>query len=102
MFCVATTPTPARVWAQRAATAGLEEDTAMPSMWVRGQRPRIEKVMIPIHPLGFGLSSGSPALHAPAANGARLDEAEDDALDRKADCHHGEKACEDGGRVEGV
>jgi hypothetical protein len=45
MFCVAKAPMPARAWAQRAATAGLEEDTAMPNMPVRGQRPRIEKVM---------------------------------------------------------
>lgn len=34
MFCVATAPTPARAWAQRAATQGEEEETAMPNMLV--------------------------------------------------------------------
>ena len=29
IFCVATTPTPARAWAQRAATAGEEEEIAL-------------------------------------------------------------------------
>jgi hypothetical protein len=45
MFWVATAPTPARAWAQRAATAGLEEETATPNMPVRAQRAEIEKVI---------------------------------------------------------
>ena len=45
MFCVATTPTPARAWAQRAATAGEEEEITMPKRRVSGQRANREKVM---------------------------------------------------------
>ncbi len=45
MFCVATTPTPARAWAQRAATHGLDDETAMPNMPVRAQRAEMEKVI---------------------------------------------------------
>jgi hypothetical protein len=44
-FCVETAPTPARTWAQRAATLGEDEDTAMPNMPVSAQRPETEKVM---------------------------------------------------------
>jgi hypothetical protein len=44
MFCVDTAPAPARAQAQRAATAGLEEVTATPSMPVRSHRPTIENV----------------------------------------------------------
>jgi hypothetical protein len=45
-FCVATTPTPARACAQRAATAGLDDETAMPNIPVLLHRPTIEKVMV--------------------------------------------------------
>jgi hypothetical protein len=37
---------PARAWAQRAATQGLEDETAMPNMPVSAQRAEIEKVML--------------------------------------------------------
>ena len=37
-FWLATAPTPARAWAQRAATAGEEEEMTMPNIPVRGQR----------------------------------------------------------------
>src|SRR5262249_54145192 len=47
MFWVATAPAPARAWAQRAATHGLEDETAMPNMPVRAQRAEIEKVIFP-------------------------------------------------------
>lgn len=46
-FWVETAPTPARTWAQRAATLGEEEETAMPNMPVSAQRPETEKVMTP-------------------------------------------------------
>ena len=45
MFCVATAPTPARAWAQRAATQGEDDDTATPNMPVSGQCAEIEKVI---------------------------------------------------------
>ena len=45
MFCVAATPTPARAWAQRAATAGEEDEITIPNRPVSGQRARREKVM---------------------------------------------------------
>ena len=50
MFCVAQTPIPARACAQRAATAGEEDETAMPNSPVRLQRPLIEKVIAPFSP----------------------------------------------------
>jgi hypothetical protein len=43
-FWDAAAPTPARAYAQRAATAGLEELTTIPSIPVRRQRPASEKV----------------------------------------------------------
>jgi len=45
MFCDATAPTPARACAQRAATAGLDEETTIPSMPVSAQRALRLKVM---------------------------------------------------------
>ena len=45
MFWLATAPTPARRCAQRAATAGDDEEMAMPNIPVAGQRAVIEKVM---------------------------------------------------------
>src|ERR1700733_3340746 len=45
MFCDATTPTPDRAWAQRAATAGEDDETAMAMRPVRGQRAAIENVI---------------------------------------------------------
>jgi hypothetical protein len=45
MFCVVTAPTPARAYAQRAATAGEEEATAAANCPVRGHRAASEKVM---------------------------------------------------------
>ena len=42
---MATAPTPGRAYAQRAATAGLDDATTMPSMPVRAQRPTSENVM---------------------------------------------------------
>ena len=44
MFCVATAPTPALAQEHRAATAGEEEDMAMPNMPVSLQRATMEKV----------------------------------------------------------
>ena len=44
MFCVATTPTPARACAQRAATAGDEEAMAIPKWPASGVRAAIEYV----------------------------------------------------------
>jgi hypothetical protein len=44
MFCEATAATPARACAQRAATAGEEDEMAMPKRLVRAQRAAIEKV----------------------------------------------------------
>jgi hypothetical protein len=45
MFCTATTPTLARAWAHRAATAGDEEETAIANIPVVGQRAAMEKVI---------------------------------------------------------
>jgi hypothetical protein len=45
MFCVQAAPTPARAQAQRAATAGDDEEMATPSWPVSAQRPAIESVM---------------------------------------------------------
>jgi hypothetical protein len=45
MFCVAATPTPARTWAQRAATAGEEEAITIPKAPVSAHRASSEKVM---------------------------------------------------------
>ena len=45
MFCVPNAPTPARAWAQRAATAGDDDDTAMPNIPVSTQRAAMEKVI---------------------------------------------------------
>src|SRR5262249_28014756 len=45
MFWLPAAPTWARAKAQRAATAGDEDDTAMPNMPVRGQRAAMENVM---------------------------------------------------------
>ncbi len=39
-------PTPALAWAQRAATAGDDDEMARPNMPVAGQRAAIEKVML--------------------------------------------------------
>jgi hypothetical protein len=47
-FCDATAPTPARAWAQRAATAGEEEDIASPNCPVAGQRASKVKVIAPL------------------------------------------------------
>src|SRR5258708_3370969 len=58
-FWVATAPTLARAWAQRAATAGLEEETAMPIMPVRWQRAEMEKVMGRVLARGTVLGGGS-------------------------------------------
>src|SRR5882724_7918541 len=44
MFWLATTPTPARACAQRAATAGDDDEIAMPNMPVAASRATIEKV----------------------------------------------------------
>ncbi len=52
MFCVAATPTPAQAWAQRAATAGEEEEITIPKAPVSGQRARSEKVMAKFLPAG--------------------------------------------------
>jgi hypothetical protein len=46
MFCVQAAPTPARAHAQRAATAGEDEEMATPNCPVRAQRPAIESVTI--------------------------------------------------------
>jgi hypothetical protein len=46
-FWVQAAPTPARVWAQRAATAGLDEEIAIPNEPVSAHRAAIEKVMPP-------------------------------------------------------
>ena len=46
MFWLATTPTPARTWAQRAATAGEEDAITMPNWPVLAQRAIREKVMV--------------------------------------------------------
>ena len=46
-FWLATAPTPGRAWAHRAATAGDEEDTAMPNDPVAAQRAAMEKVTPP-------------------------------------------------------
>jgi hypothetical protein len=43
-FWLAAAPAPARAWAHRAATAGLDEVTAVPTIPVRSQRPTSEKV----------------------------------------------------------
>jgi cation diffusion facilitator family transporter len=53
MFCVATAPTPASVHAQRAATAGDDEDIAIPTIPVRAQRAVIDNV-IRTHPARVG------------------------------------------------
>jgi hypothetical protein len=45
MFWLPAAPTWARAWAQRAATAGEEDETAMPCIPVCAQRAAIEKVM---------------------------------------------------------
>jgi len=45
MFWLATIPAPARAWEQRAATAGDEEEIAIPNMPVLAQRAAMEKVM---------------------------------------------------------
>lgn len=45
MFCVATAPTPALAKAQRADTAGEEEEIATPNFLVVSQRATSEKVM---------------------------------------------------------
>jgi hypothetical protein len=45
MFWLATAPIPARAWAQRAATAGDEDDTATPNMPVCAHRATMENVM---------------------------------------------------------
>ena len=44
MFCVQAAPTPARAHAQRAATAGDDEEMATPNWPVSAQRPAIESV----------------------------------------------------------
>ena len=46
IFWLATTPTPAFAWAQRAATAGDDDDTAIPSWSVLVHLATIENVMI--------------------------------------------------------
>ena len=51
-FWLATAPTPARAWAQRAATAGDDDATATPKRPVSAQRATIEKVT--------GAARGSP------------------------------------------
>ncbi len=43
-FWLATAPDPARAWAQRAATAGLDELTAVPTIPVRSHLPTSENV----------------------------------------------------------
>ncbi len=45
MFWLAAAPTPARAWAQRAATAGEDDATATPNIPVSAQRATTEKVM---------------------------------------------------------
>jgi len=45
MFWVETAPTPAVACAHRAATAGLEDETATPNIPVLLHRPTIEKVI---------------------------------------------------------
>jgi hypothetical protein len=49
MFCVLAAPTPARTFAQRAATAGLDEVIAIPTRPDRGHQPTIERVMSRLH-----------------------------------------------------
>jgi hypothetical protein len=44
MFCVATTPAPARAWAQRAATAGDDDAMAIPNNSAPGERATRENV----------------------------------------------------------
>ena len=44
-FCVETAPTPARAKAQRAATAGEDDEIAIPNCPVSAQRATIEKVI---------------------------------------------------------
>jgi hypothetical protein len=46
MFWLATAPTPALTCAQRAATAGEEDEMAIPNCPVRAQRATMEKVML--------------------------------------------------------
>jgi hypothetical protein len=46
IFWLATTPTPAFAWAQRAATAGDDDDTAIPSWSVLVHLATIENVII--------------------------------------------------------
>ena len=46
IFWLATTPTPALAWAQRAATAGDDDDTAIPSCPVLVHFATIENVII--------------------------------------------------------
>jgi hypothetical protein len=48
-FWLAAAPTPARAWAQRAATAGDEDETTIPKRPVCAQRATSEKVM-PVSP----------------------------------------------------
>jgi hypothetical protein len=43
-FCEAAAPTPARAWAQRAATAGLEDVTTIPKRPLVPQRAASENV----------------------------------------------------------
>jgi hypothetical protein len=45
MFWLATTPTLARTWAQRAATAGEEDEITIPNCPVREHRATSEKVI---------------------------------------------------------
>jgi hypothetical protein len=50
MFWLPTAPTWARAYAQRAATAGEDDETAMPNMPVRAHRATIENVMSYLNP----------------------------------------------------
>jgi hypothetical protein len=46
MFCVQAAPTPAHAQAQRAATAGDDDEMAMPNWPVRAQRAAMERVTV--------------------------------------------------------
>ena len=84
MFCVATTPTPARAWAQRAATAGDEEEMAIPIMPVSAQRAMIEKVIAaPVTAWSSGIRNDGDRIdfHQPFGPGQRRDD--DAGRDRK-------------------
>src|SRR5262249_52114821 len=63
MFWVDTAPTPAAACAHRAATAALEDETAMPNIPVLLQRPTMEKVICWTEPHSSGphhfLTSGA-------------------------------------------